>query len=73
MHWFELYLVTLSQLIVTLALLKRGLWTLEIIVNLQVLLFTLMSRNARDNENGRFDKILSNQANVHVFDDFVEF
>lgn len=32
-----------------------------------------MSRNARDNENGRFDKILSNQVNVHGFDDFVEF
>ena len=32
-----------------------------------------MSRNARDNENGRFDIILSNQVNVHEFDDFVEF
>ena len=32
-----------------------------------------MSRNAWDNENGRFDKILSHQVNVHGFDDFVEF
>ena len=32
-----------------------------------------MSRNAWDNENGRFDKILLHQVNVHGFDDFVEF
>ena len=32
-----------------------------------------MPRNAWDNENGRFDKILSHQVNVHGFDDFVEF
>ena len=61
MHWFELYLVTLSQLTVTLALLKRGLWTLEIIVNLQVLHEIMKMAD------------LTKSVNVHEFDDFVEF
>ena len=34
---------------------------------------TSMSRNACSNENGRFDSILSNQMNVHGFDDFGKF
>ena len=32
-----------------------------------------MSRNARGNENGRFDKISSNRANVHGIGDFGKF
>ena len=32
----------------------------------------LMSRNTHTNENGRFDKISSNRANVCRFDDFGE-
>ena len=32
-----------------------------------------LSRNARGNENGRFDKISSNRANVHGFGDFGKF
>ena len=31
---------------------------------------TFMSRNTCSNENSRFDSILSNQMNVHGFDDF---
>ena len=29
-----------------------------------------MSRNARSNENGRFDEILSNRVKLHGFDHF---
>ena len=32
-----------------------------------------MSRNARSNENGRFDEIFLERVNVHGFDDFNEF
>ena len=32
-----------------------------------------MSRNARSNENGRFDDISSNRLNVDGFDDFSEY
>ena len=32
-----------------------------------------MFRNARSNENGRFDEIFSKRVNVHGFDDFDEF
>ena len=32
-----------------------------------------MSRNARSNENGKFDETLSNRVNVHGIDDFGEF
>ena len=34
---------------------------------------TFMSRNTCSNENSRFDSILSNQMNVHGFDDFGKF
>lgn len=34
---------------------------------------TFMSRNTCSNENSRFDSILSNQMNVHGFDDFSKF
>lgn len=37
------------------------------------IIFPLMSRNARSNENGRFDKISSNWVNAHGFDNFGEF
>ena len=36
-------------------------------------MFSLMFRNARSNENGRFDEIFSKRVNVHGFDDFDEF
>ena len=32
-----------------------------------------MSRNARSNENGRFDEIFLKRVNVQGFDDFNEF
>ena len=33
---------------------------------------TLLSRNARENENNRFDEISSNRVNVYRFDDHGE-
>ena len=32
-----------------------------------------MFRNARSNENGKFDEISLDRVNVHGFDDFGEF
>ena len=32
-----------------------------------------MSRNARNNENGTLDEILSKRVNFHGFDDFDQF
>ena len=34
--------------------------------------YLLMSRNARRNENGRFDEISPNRVNVNRFDDYRE-
>ena len=34
--------------------------------------YLLMSRNARRNENGRFDEISPNRVNVNRFDDYSE-
>ena len=39
----------------------------------EVIKSSLMSRNARSNENGRFDDISSNRLNVDGFDDFSEY
>ena len=35
--------------------------------------FPLMSRNARNNENGTLDEISSKRVNFHGFDDFDQF